>query len=165
MIRAEYSDKKLISEILAKSFNDNKSVNYIVKQDGKREQRLRSLMEYSFDICYLFGDVFLSNDKKGCALILLPDKKRTTLKSILLDLKLILSCIGLTNVNKAMSRESKIKKLQPRELLYYLWFIGVDLVEQGKGLGSTLIQEVINGIIQTENNLFGNVYIKKHTVV
>src|SRR5215831_16031198 len=105
MIRAEYSDKKLIAEILAKSFNDNKSVNYIVKQDAKRSRRLRSLMEYSFDICYLFGDVFLSDNKKGCALVVLPDKKKATLKSVLLDLKLIFSCIGLSNINKAMSRE------------------------------------------------------------
>lgn len=143
MIRAEYSDKKLIAEILAKSFNENKSVNYIVKQDGKREQRLRSLMEYSFEICYLFGDVFLTDDKKGCALIVLPDKKKTTPKSVLLDLKLIFSCIGLSNINKALSREGKIKNLQPKELLYYLWFIGVDPAEQHKGIGSTLLAEVI----------------------
>jgi hypothetical protein len=143
MIRADNSDKKLIAEILAKSFNDNKSVNYIVKQDEKREQRLRNLMEYSFDICYLFGDVFLTDDKKGCALVVLPDKKKTTPKSVLLDIKLIFSCIGLSNVNKAMSREEKIKKLQPKELLYYLWFIGVDPAKQNKGIGSTLLQDVI----------------------
>jgi hypothetical protein len=144
MIRAEYSDKELIAEILAKSFNDNKSVNYIVKQDEKRKQRLRSLMEYSFDICYLFGDIFLTADKKGCALIVLPDKKKTTFKAIGLDLKLIFSCIGLSNINKTMSREGKIKKLQPKALLYYLWFIGVDPAEQHKGIGSNLLQEVIS---------------------
>lgn len=143
MVRAELKDKHLIADILAKSFDDNKSVNYIVKQDGKREQRLKSLMEYSFDVCYLFGDVFLTEDKKGCALIVLPDKKKTTLKSILLDLKLIFSCIGLSNVKKAMERESKIKTLQPKEPMYYLWFIGVDPIEQNKGIGSALLAEVI----------------------
>ena len=143
-MKAEYKDKGLIADILTKSFNDNKSVNYIVKQDGKREQRLRSLMEYSFDICYLFGDVFLSDDKKGCALIVLPDKKKSNLKSILLDLKLIFNCTGLSNVSKAMDREAKIKKLQPKELLYYLWFIGVNPADQNKGIGSNLLSEVID---------------------
>jgi len=143
MIRAELKDKDLIADILTKSFNDNKSVNYIVKQDEKREQRLRSLMEYSFDICYLFGDVFLTDNKKGCALIVLPDKKKTTPKSVLLDFKLIFSCISFSNINKAMSREGKIKNLQPKELLYYLWFIGVDPAEQHKGIGSTLLAGVI----------------------
>jgi GNAT superfamily N-acetyltransferase len=144
MIRAELKDKNLIADILTKSFKDNKSVNYLVKQDDKREQRLRSLMEYSFDICYLFGDIFLTNDKKGCALVVLPDAKKTTTKSVLLDLKLIFSCIGLSNISKAMSREAKIKNLQPKELLYYLWFIGVDPDEQHKGIGSALLAEVIN---------------------
>lgn len=144
MIRAGYKDKQLVTNILAASFNDNKSVNYIVKQDSKRDQRLRSLMEYSFDVCYLFGDVFLSDDKKGCALILLPDKKKSNLKSVWLDVKLIFNCTGFFNVSKAMDREAKIKKLQPKELLYYLWFIGVDPANQNKGIGSVLLDEVIN---------------------
>jgi ribosomal protein S18 acetylase RimI-like enzyme len=92
----------------------------------------------------MFGDVFLSNDKKACALVLYPDKKKTTLKSILLDIKLILSCIGVENIKKALTRESKIKQLQPKELMYYLWFIGVDTEHQNEGIGSTLLEEIIN---------------------
>lgn len=144
MIKAKHNDKALIVDILVKSFDNNKSVNYIVKEDNKRGQRLRSLMEYSFDVCYLFGDVFLSNDKKACALILLPDKKKSNLKSLSLDFKLILNCTGLANVSKATSREAKIKQLQPKGLLYYLWFIGVNPSDQKKGIGSTLLSEVIN---------------------
>ncbi len=120
MIRAEYKDKERIVDILARSFDDNKSVNYIVKQDKKRSQKMKKLMEYSFDVCYLFGDIFLSEDKKGCALIVMPDKKKTTFKSILLDAKLVLSVIGVSNIKKAMSRESKINNLHPKEPFYYL---------------------------------------------
>lgn len=143
MIRAEYSDKKRVADILTRSFDDNKSVNYIVKQDKKRNQRLRKLMEYSFDVCYLFGKIFLTEDKKGCALIVLPDKKKTTIRSILLDMNLIFSCIGLVNVKKAMDRESRIRKLQPKVPMYYLWFIGVEPDEQNKGIGSSLLNEII----------------------
>src|ERR1035437_10151897 len=123
MIRAEYNDKNLVVNILAESFDVNQSVNYVIRQDNKKFERIKKLMEYSFDMCYFYGDVFLSDDKKGCALILLPDKKKTNLKSILLDIKLIISCIGLSNIKKAMDREAKIKKLQPEGLKYYLWFI------------------------------------------
>jgi hypothetical protein len=143
MIRADYKDKELIIDILTSSFQDNKSVNYIIKQDRKRVERIRNLMNYSFEVCYMFGDVFLSDDRKGCALITLPDKKKTTLKSILLDVKLIFTCTGLSNVKKTIDREAKIKKLQPKEEMYYLWFVGVDPKEQNKGTGSTLLKEVI----------------------
>jgi hypothetical protein len=82
MIKAGYEDKQLIVNILVKSFDDNKSVNYIVKQDNKRKQRLRKLMEYSFDVCCLFGDVFLSGDKKACALIVKSDLNKTSLNQL-----------------------------------------------------------------------------------
>ncbi|MBN8833698.1 MAG: GNAT family N-acetyltransferase [Niastella sp. SCN 39-18] len=143
MIKAQYSDKKLAVDILAKSFDANQSVNYIVEQDKKRIQRVRSLMDYSFEVCYLFGDVFLSDDKKACALITYPDKKKTTLKSILLDVKLILSAVGLKNIKKTLAREAMINKIQPNELKYYLWFIGVDPEYQNEGIGSILLDEII----------------------
>lgn len=100
-------------------------------------------MDYSFEVCYLFGDVFLSNDKKACALVIYPDKKKTTLKSILLDVKLILSSVGLKNIKKAIARESMINKIQSKELKYYLWFIGVDPEYYNKGIGSILLDEII----------------------
>lgn len=162
MIRASYSDKDLVVDILSQSFNDNKSVNYIVKQDDKREQRLRSLMQYAFDVCHAFGDVFLSDDKKGCALILLPDKKQLTFKSFIWNIELLVKCIGIANAKKAMRREAKIKKLQPKERVYYLWFIGVESHEQNKGIGTALLQgviekgELLNRVICLETSTLKN---------
>lgn len=144
MIRASKNDKELVLDILTASFAENKSVNYIIKPDRKRNTRIRSLMSYSFDICMMFGEVYLSNDSKACALILFPEKKRFTIKATLLDIKLVINCIGLDRVGKAMNRENLIKSQYPLVPFYYLWFIGVFPSEQGKGTGSFLLQEVIN---------------------
>lgn len=143
MIRAKYKDKHTIVDILSASFQDNQSVNYIAKQDKKRTKRIRNLMAYSFEVCYLFGEVFLTDDKKACALILYPDKKKTTLKSTLLDIQLIFSCIGIENIKKALARETKIKQLQVKGLLCYLWFIGVKPECQNHGIGSDLLNNII----------------------
>jgi Acetyltransferase (GNAT) family len=147
MLRCLYSDKSLVVDILTQSFADNKSVNYIIWKKGNKQQHIKKLMEYSFDLCYLFGDVFLSNDKKACALIIMPDKKKVSIKTIFLDLKLIFSATGLGNLKKAIQRESKIKSIHPPGLLYYLWFIGVEEKEQNRGIGSKLLAEVINHAI------------------
>lgn len=163
MIRAQPTDKDLIVSILLSSFEDNKSVNYIITQDNKRIERIKSLIEYSYDACNLFGDIFLSEDKNGCALLIWPDKKRTTIKSILLDAKFALTCLGLSNLNKAMKRETKIKRVHPEGLIYYLWFIGVDSRHQNNGIGSQLLQDVIsegqkqNRIICLETSTIKNV--------
>lgn len=143
MIKATFDDQERIVDILSDAFDDNKSVNYIVKQDRKRKERIRRLMEYSFKVCYHFGKVFLSDDNKACAFILLPDKKKITLRSIWNDIKLIFTCIGVSNIKKAMIREAKIKAMQPKQPLCYLWFIGVRPEEQGKGIGSQLLQEIL----------------------
>jgi ribosomal protein S18 acetylase RimI-like enzyme len=143
MIKATHSDRNGIVELLARSFDTNQSVNYIIRQDANRPARMRVLMQYSFDMCYRFGDVFLSEDRKACALVLYPDKKKTNFQSILLDVGLIICCIGLRNIKKALAREAAIKRLQPREAMYYLWFIGVAPEDQYKGIGSRLMRDII----------------------
>lgn len=143
MKRAQYNEKSLVIDILTKAFDTNQSVNYIVKQDKKRAQRISALMDYSFEVCFLFGDVLLSEDKKACALVTYPDKKKTTLKSILLDVKLILASVGWKNIKKTLAREAMINKIQPKELKSYLWFIGVDTEYQNEGIGSVLLSEII----------------------
>ena len=143
MIRAHYEDKRLVVEILSNSFDDNKSVNYVINQGRSRKKRISRLMEYSFDYCNLFGEVFLSDDKNACALAVLPDKKKNSLRSVLLDVKLALTCIGVPNLRRAMDREARIKALHPGGPMYYLWFIGVRPEVQNKGIGSSLLTEVI----------------------
>jgi ribosomal protein S18 acetylase RimI-like enzyme len=61
----------------------------------------------------------------------------------MLDAKLALSVIGLSNIKRAMNRESRINKLHPKEPFYYLWFIGVDPAEQSNGNGTKLLKDVI----------------------
>jgi len=143
MRKATKLDRDIVVKILAESFDENQSVNYIVKSDQKRQQRIKALMSYSFDVCSLFGEVYLNEEKTGCALIMYPHKKKTTLKTIWLDLKLVVNSIGISRAGKAMSRESQIKSRYPKEPFFYLWFIGINKSAQHQGEGSKLLSEVI----------------------
>ena len=143
MIKVGHDKKELVVSILIESFESNLSVNYIAGTNNGKSKRIKSLMEYSFEICRLFGDVYMSDDGFGCALVLYPDKKKTTLKSIMLDIFLLFKCIGLVNIHKAISREQNIKKIQPKEPMTYLWFLGVNPSSQHLGIGSKLLQEII----------------------
>lgn len=142
MIRATHNEKKLVVDLLTRAFDNNISVNYVVKQDKKRVTRIRRLMEYSFELCHAFGDIYLTPEKNGAVLLLMPQNKKTTLKTIWLDLKLAVGSIGMSRILKVLSRESKIKKFYPKELMY-LWFICVDPLCQGQGIGSKILQFVI----------------------
>lgn len=144
MIKATMQNREKVIFLLANAFKDNKSVNYIIKPDKYRTNRIYALMEYSFDVCINFGEVYLSEDGNACALILSPGSKRSTLLSIRLDIKLIFNAIGIMRIGSALKRESAIKKLQLKQPHLYLWFIGVDLTNQHKGIGTKMLQEIIN---------------------
>ncbi|WP_218330740.1 GNAT family N-acetyltransferase [Hydrotalea lipotrueae] len=160
MKKAQRDDKNLVVDILTKSFDTNLSVNYIIKQDSKRERRIQALMDYSFEICTAFGDVFISDDNNACALIVYPDKKKATLRSTMLDIKLILQAVGFGNISKTLKREKLISSIQPKIQMAYLWFIGVDPGAQGKGIGSKLLQEIID----YSNNNNRPIYLETSTV-
>jgi ribosomal protein S18 acetylase RimI-like enzyme len=147
MIKAKRENKNEIITLLTSAFENNLSVNYIIKQDKLKLQRIRALMDYSFEMCFRFGEVWLSEDNKACALVLYPDKKKATLKSVWLDIKLIFRAIGINGIKKALNREAQIKKLQPKEPMSYLWFIGVDPIYQHKGIGSELLQEILDDAV------------------
>ncbi len=126
MQKATAIDKALIVEILTKAFDDNKSVNYIVKQDERRIERIRELSSYSFEMCLRFGEIFISEDRAACALILFSDKKQTTAGSVTRDLRLIIKAMGLSNLTRALKREKAINSIHPPGLLYHIWYIGVE---------------------------------------
>ncbi|MGY4539457.1 hypothetical protein ACVW0P_003891 [Mucilaginibacter sp. UYNi724] len=143
MKRATKEDKNLVIDILTKSFIDNQSVNYIVLQDDKREQRIQALMDYSFEVCYRFGEVWLCENRKACALTLYPHLKQTSLASVGLDIRLIFQAVGLGGIRKTIAREARIKAKQPKENMCYLWFIGVNPLSQHQGAGSLLLHNII----------------------
>jgi len=143
MIKATREDKFLVTELLKASFIDNQSVNYIVQQGGHKERRIIALMDYSFEMCFHFGEVWLSEDRKAAALVLYPQLKRTTVQSIWLDIKLIFQAVGITGISRVLDRETRIKAKQPKEPMTYLWFIGVEPSAQHQDIGSKLLAEIV----------------------
>lgn len=156
MREAVQMDRKLVVDILSNAFDDNMSVNYIVSRGPDSGKRIRALMKYSFDLCFEFGKVYIGDDGVSCALILYPEKKKTTTKSIWLDLVLIFNAIGLFNVFKALRREKTVKEgYKPTKMLTaYLWFIGVYKEYQKKGQGSRLLEELCDSCRQEKRELF-----------
>jgi ribosomal protein S18 acetylase RimI-like enzyme len=144
MIIATKDDRRTVTDILCAAFEDNKSVSYIVGHGPGRERRIVALMGYSFDMCQLFGEVWLSDDQKACLLYLYPDRKKSSLRSLWLDIKLIWQAVGVGGIGKAITREKLISARQLKGKTLYLWFIGVKPADQQKGAGSRLLKELID---------------------
>jgi ribosomal protein S18 acetylase RimI-like enzyme len=143
MIKARRKDKQRVVEILSAAFDTNQSVNYLVKQDEKRRLRIRRLMAYAFEVCLDFGKVMISLDDKACAMVLFPDRKKVSLRSVCRDLGFIAMVTGFGNVGKVLKREQLINTQHADANSYYIWFIGVDPEHKGQGKGTLLLQELL----------------------
>ena len=141
---AEKKDKIQVVEILTSSFIDvliPNSINFVVKNDAKRRERLKSLMEFQFDIALDLGHIFISDDFKGC--IIYIDKWKLSLKRIILEIKLLFNVIGIENVFQVLKREKIIKSYHPKVDFIHLWLMGVLPEAQGTGIGSKLLKETL----------------------
>lgn len=146
MIRASKKDKETIVNLLWSTFIELEfpnSINFVVKQDQKRSTRLRYLMEYQYNVALKYGEIWLSDDKEGCILLLFPEKKGFSLSLLLWEIKLALCCIGLENVTKVLKRESQLKKKHPKVPFIYFWLMAVNPEAQGTGIGQKLLSEVL----------------------
>ena len=159
MITATKEDKALIIHILSESFKENKSILFVVKNDSKQKERIQKLMEYSYNMALSSGEIFLSENKKGCVLLLYSCKKPPFLKQLKYDLDLAINCIGLTQIFKVLKREKQIKLQHPKHSFLHLWYIGVNPNDQGKNIGRNLMKEVL-AFAQKKNK---NIYLETST--
>ena len=144
-VKRNYSiDDKRAVEVLTEAFADNRSVNYVIKQDRHRLSRIRRLMQYALATSRDFDDVWQSADRQAYALTVLPHRKKVTTVSVRRDASLAFAATGWQKVYAVLRREARIKALHPQEPFCHLWFVSVAHNSQGRGLGSLLLQELVD---------------------
>jgi len=135
--------KSEVIDILFESFYTNPASIEVVKQDKRKDKRFRLLLEYSYYISRTFGKVYLSEDGNSCVLIVDSDKKRVTAKLVWWYFRLAISVIGLFRAKKILKRLKILNASRPNTSHVYVWYIGVRVIEQNKGLGSKLMERVL----------------------
>jgi len=118
LTKATYKDKQLVVDILTSAFEPDKNkstINLLVGYGENRIKHMRVLMGYLFERSMLFGEIFISGNKKGCLLINYSHKEKITLKTIRLDIHLVTKCVGITNIYKVLKRQKLTASNYPKE--------------------------------------------------
>ena len=145
MIKGGKIYKERVIALLAECVDTNKSVNWIVKQDADRKDRIRHLIDYSFDACLDAGEIHLTEDLNGVVICSMSDDKLPFLEEAYLTARFVLQVTGIEGIGKALRREEYINSYHPQDHEFiYIWFIAVDKTEQGKGIASQMIEEIID---------------------
>jgi hypothetical protein len=154
MRQAILKDRSFVIDILSHAFEHNKSVNHVVKQDAHRNARIKRLMEYSFNVCYASGEIWISDDEQSCAFLLFPDKNRLSLQRMWLDVKLAFSVVGLNRVTEV------IKNNHPKVPFCHLWFIGVSPDQQHKGKGVRCFNMLLKNVERKGNQFTSKILLR-----
>ena len=113
---------------------DNPSVNWVVKNDKKRERRIKELSRFSFKTALKRDGVYISDDERCIALCYRYNFKKETISDYLNQARLASRAIGLSKIPEVLKRESYIKKLRPKDgNFFYFWFLGA--LPEGRGQG------------------------------
>ncbi|MBG48204.1 MAG: GNAT family N-acetyltransferase [Pseudozobellia sp.] len=117
MIKATKAHRDLVVDILVDAFepiHDDSSINFVVKQDEKRKERMRILMEYLFDKSLRTGVVCISDNKASCLLLTYSNRDKFTFGKLFSTLRLAFKCIGIGRVTKVLERQKIIQRNYPK---------------------------------------------------
>ena len=117
MIRASKEDKIEVVNILVEAFEPimvDSAINLVVKQDDKRIERMKVLMEYLFDKAIRTGEIFLSDNRASCLLITYAHKDKFSFSKLFSTLRLVTKCVGIERVGKVLKRQKIIQRNYPK---------------------------------------------------
>ena len=89
------------------------------------------------------GEVLTTDDRVGGALWIPSDKSEIGLAQRISLLPIMIRAVSLRGLKRLMGVIDAMDKVHPHEAHYHLQFIGIDPDHQGKGLGSALIQPMM----------------------
>ena len=138
------ADLETVIAMFSRGYDADPFINYLVKQDARREKRKRRFMKAGLTRLGLpFGETYMTEGGDGAAIWQPPAGRPHGLRHDLSMLVALVGVSGLGGVTRSISAFATAEKRHPKEPHYYLLAIGVDPYRQGQGIGSSLLAPMI----------------------
>jgi len=147
VIRLAPSQKKQAARVYTRAFFDYPMLVFYFPDRQRRERYLEWYLGCAITYTLRYGEVYTTPDVSGLACWLPPGQtEMTTLRSILSGYLPAPWIQGKEAYRRASLSEAYLAKMQ-REILpgphWYLWGLTTDPGQQGKGIGTQLLQPVL----------------------
>ena len=142
--KATKGDVPALTAALARAFDDDPLVNWMVAQDKRRARRVFDAMELTLKKMSMPHDeVYTTDGIDGGALWAPPGKWKLGILQQLMLMPDMLRIATYKRLPKVMGGINAIEKKHPHQPHFYLFVLGVDTEKQGRGIGGQLMQPVL----------------------
>lgn len=142
--KARSSDANALKAVLARAFDDDPFVNYLVAQDARRARRVYDLMALALDMQVSYGEVYVTDDVQGGSIWSPPGRNTESVLAQIRSVRPLARAITWKRLTSVLSTFHLLEKKHPKEPHYYLGVLGVDPEFQGRGLGTQLMRPVLD---------------------
>jgi GNAT superfamily N-acetyltransferase len=143
-VLAKADDWSPIADSLADAFFDDPVQQFLLPPEHDRTRRMTGLFGLLLRVHYLPQlATYTTPDHGGAALWAAPGKAVLPPSDILRNLPTMLRALGRFSV-RALTVLSAIEKYHPKEPHWYLGILGTRTDHQGKGIGSAVLQPVLD---------------------
>ena len=142
--KATNEDVPALTAALARAFDDDPLINWMVMQDKRRARRVFDGMELTLKKMSMpYDEVYTTDGIDGGALWAPPGKWKLGVLQQLLLVPDMLRMTTFKRLPKVMGGINAIEKKHPHQPHFYLFVLGVDTEQQGKGIGGQLMKPVL----------------------
>ncbi len=134
-------------EVMGRAFRDDQLLKYLIPEDAKRARLAPSFVGKVVRYCLSYGEVYTTPALDGVACWLPPGHSSPTfarmLRTGLLMEPLRFGWAGFRRFMDMVSYTEKVHKRAAPGPHWYLWGLGVEPSEQGKGIGGALMRPIL----------------------
>ncbi|HCK65149.1 MAG TPA: hypothetical protein DHW49_02695 [Anaerolineae bacterium] len=135
-------------DVMGKSFFNDPFLKYLAPDDARRKRLTPEFVSIVVKYCFLYGEVWTLPSLDTIACWLQPGKTSPTfigvLRTGMLTMPLKFGWAGFNRFNEAVTYTDNLHKKFANQPHWYLWGLGVDPSQQGKGLGRSVLQPVFS---------------------
>ena len=152
MKRATPAHKEKILDAFFSAFRDTPGILWVTGTGPKKDKKVRRLLEFAYEITSHLGEIWMSDDENAVSFLFYWHKRKPTLYTFWLHVKLAFQVVGLRRTLEILRRERYIQHQRPAHEPYiYLWFTA----SQADRSGMISMTDLKNGLFKKgyEENL------------
>lgn len=139
--KATSADVPAVASMLARAFDDDPFINFLMKQDGQRQARIARWALIAATDSIALGETYVTESRAGAALWTPPGNPHAV--PFLQRLRLMSKFAGPLGALRLMRPLAYLDTKTPHEEHIYLRILGVEPSMQRRSLGSRLMEPVL----------------------